>query len=97
MVHVLITTAAVLQTKTIKGPICCQWWKVTKYIYLSTVLKYNLEVLVLYLSISIFCYVILILHNNSEKIYYFLLHYIHLRAIVTFQIKILHIKHMISL
>ncbi len=30
------------------------WWNVTKYIYSSTVFKYDLEVLVLYLSISIF-------------------------------------------
>ncbi len=30
-----------------------QWCKVTKYIYLSTVLKYDFEVLVLYLSVSI--------------------------------------------
>ena len=28
-----------------------QWWKETKYIYSDTVLKYNFEVLVLYLSI----------------------------------------------
>ena len=25
----------------------CQWWKVTKYIYSSTILKYNFEELVL--------------------------------------------------
>ena len=31
-----------------------QWCKVTKYIYLSTVLKYSFEVFVLYLSISNF-------------------------------------------
>ena len=34
-----------------------QWCKVTKYIYSSTVLKYNLQVL--YMSISMFCYFIL--------------------------------------
>lgn len=26
-------------------PMCCQWWKITKYIYLNTVLQYNFEVL----------------------------------------------------
>ncbi len=42
-----------------------QRWKVTKYIYLSTVLKYKFEELVLYLSTSIFCYFKL-LHHISE-------------------------------
>ena len=50
-----------------------QWWKV----YSSTVLQYN------YLSISIFCYIILLFHYNLEKILYFLLHYIYWGAIVT--------------
>lgn len=36
----------------------CQWWKVSRYIYSTAVLKYNFEVLVLYLSISIVCYFI---------------------------------------
>lgn len=35
---------------------CKQWWNVTKRIYSSTVL-YNLEVFVIYLSVSIFCYI----------------------------------------
>ena len=30
------------------------WWKVTKYIYLSTVLFYNFKLFVLYLSVSNF-------------------------------------------
>ncbi len=47
-----------------------QWWKVTKHIYSRTVLKYNFEVLVHYLSISIFCYFILLLIGKL----YFLLH-----------------------
>ena len=41
-------------------------WKITKYIYSSTVLKYNFELLVLYLSISVWCYFILPLHYISE-------------------------------
>ena len=36
-----------------------QWWNVTKYFYSSTVLKYNYEVL--YMSIYILCYLILLL------------------------------------
>ena len=36
-------------------------------IYSSTVLKYNFEVLVLYLSISMWCYFILPLHYISEE------------------------------
>ena len=42
-----------------------QWCKVTKYIYSSTVLKYNFEVLILYWSISN-C-LILLLHYNYLK------------------------------
>lgn len=42
-----------------------------KYIYASTVLKYNLEVLVLYLSSSIYAAL------------YFLLNYIYMTAVVT--------------
>ncbi len=37
-----------------------------KYIYSSTALKYNFEVFVLYLSISLFCYFILLLNYISE-------------------------------
>ena len=33
----------------------CQWWKVAKYIYQSTVLVYSYEVFVLYMSIFFFC------------------------------------------
>ncbi len=58
-----------------------QWWKVTKYIYSSSVLKYSF-------GISIFCYFILLLHYISQLILYFLLHYIHLTAVVTFHLKI---------
>ncbi len=50
---------------------CCQRCNVTKYIYSSTVLKFNFDILVLYLSISILCYFTL------------LLHYIYLTLIVT--------------
>ena len=39
---------------------------VCEYIYPSTVLKYKFERLVLYLSISIVCYFVLIPHYNSE-------------------------------
>ncbi len=65
-----------------------QWWKVTKYFYSSTVLKYNFQVLVLE-------YFHVVLLNTSTslhilEIWYFLLHYIYLTAVVTFQIKILH-------
>ncbi len=35
-------------------------------VHLSIVLKYKFEVLVLYWSISILCYVILLLHYSSE-------------------------------
>ncbi len=38
----------------------------SKYIYSRIVLKYNFEVLVLHLIISIFCYFILLLHFISE-------------------------------
>ncbi len=61
----------------------------TKCIYLSAVLKYNFEVLVLYLSISILCYFILHLEANVE-----LLTSLHLfdnfcLVLVTLQIKII--------
>ena len=41
---------------------CYQWWNVNKYIYSSTVLKYNFEVLVHYFRISISCFFIFLLH-----------------------------------
>ncbi len=44
-----------------------QWWNVSKYIYLSTVLRYNFEVL--YLSSSILCNFILLLHYMSDILY----------------------------
>ena len=46
-----------------------QWWKVTKHIYSSTILKYN--VYILNLSISIFGYFILLLHNSEKILYLF--------------------------
>ena len=44
-----------------------------------TLLKYTFEVLVLYLSISMFCYSITV----QWEILYFLLHYIYLLTLVT--------------
>ncbi len=38
--------------------------------YLSTVVKYKFVVLVLYLSISIMCYFIFLLHHISEAIFF---------------------------
>lgn len=38
-----------------------QWWKLTKYICLSIVLIYNLEVL--YMTNSILCYFVLLVHD----------------------------------
>lgn len=43
----------------------CHWWKVTEFIHLSTVLKYNFGVHVLYLSVFTFSF-LLLLHYNSE-------------------------------
>ena len=51
--------------------------------YLSTVLKYNFEVFVLYLSIFIFRYFILLHHYNSEVHGVLLLHYMYLIPLVT--------------
>ncbi len=42
------------------------WWKITKYLNTSTVLKPSLEVLVRYLSISILCYFMLLLNYILE-------------------------------
>lgn len=50
------------------------WWKVTKYIYSSTVLEYNLDVLVLYLIISV-CNATLYFYSAAiqrEAFYYLL-------------------------
>ena len=58
-----------------------QWWKVTKYIYLSSVFKHNIEVFVLYLSISNFQY--LYFYSTSEANIVLLLHYNYLKTSVT--------------
>ena len=44
-----------------------QWWNFIKHIHSGTILKYNFEVSVLYLSISIVCYIILPLHYILEE------------------------------
>ena len=49
-----------------------QWCKVPKYIYSSTVLKYDFEVLVLYWSISNCLY--LYLYSTADRNYYILKH-----------------------
>ena len=54
-----------------------QWWKVTKYIYLNTVLEYNLEVLVLYFSISILCYFILLFYYYNSEVNFVLFTALH--------------------
>lgn len=61
--------------------ICSQWWKVTKYIYLHTIFKYNFDILLLFLS--------------SFFLLLLLLHHIYSTVTVTFQIS--HTKHTISL
>ena len=48
-----------------------QWCKVTKYIYLSTVLKYIFEEFVLYLSISKFQYLYFYSITSQREILYF--------------------------
>ena len=48
-----------------------QWCKVTKYIYLSTVLKYSFEEFVLYLSISNFQYFYFYSTTSQRQILYF--------------------------
>ena len=48
-----------------------QWCKVTKYIYLSTVLKYSFELFVLYLSISNFQYFYFYSTTSWIQILYF--------------------------
>ncbi len=66
-----------------------QRWTVTKYIYSNTAVQYNLEVLVLYLSISIQCY----FHyfTFQRQILYFL--HICLIILVTLQIQIINTKY----
>ncbi len=46
-----------------------RWWNVSKYIYSSTVIKYKFEVFLLYLSISISCSFILLLHYKYCSFY----------------------------
>ncbi len=60
-----------------------QRWKATKYICSSIELNYNFDLLVLYFSISIFCYFLLLLHYISEGNMYFLLHYIYMITLLT--------------
>ena len=45
---------------------CLQWWTVTEYIYLSTVLKYRFWGFVLYLSIRFLWYLLLLLKYISK-------------------------------
>ena len=62
-------------------PFLRQWCKVTKYIYLSTVLKYIFEEFVLeYFQMSV---LVLLLHYISERNIVLLLHYIHFKTLVT--------------
>ncbi len=74
-------------------PVIKQWWKVSKNIYSSTVLEVSFEVLVLYITISV---IILCLYSTTltlkKEVLYYLLHYIYLTTVVTFQIKIHHKK-----
>merc|ERR1712121_465470 len=71
--------------------------KVSKYIYLSTVLKYNFEEFVLeYFQISV---LVLLLHYISEGNIVLLLHYIHLKTLVTSYFADIHsyiIKHALN-
>lgn len=64
-----------------------QWWNITQYICSSTVLKYQCKVLVFYLSISLSCNLLLLLHYVWEGNMVLLLHYICSTALVTFQYK----------
>lgn len=66
------------------GNCCRHWWITTTVnenlsnltqVYSSIVLKYNFELFVIYLSISIFCYVILPLHYMFKENITLLLHY----------------------
>lgn len=73
-----------------------QLWKVTKYTYSSTELKYNFEVFIFYLSISIFYYSILSIllsippHFRWKYCYFYWSTFIwQLHFLVAFQIKIL--------
>ena len=69
-----------------------QWCKVTKYIYSSTVLKHNFEVLVLYQRISILSYFVLLPHYKPEVKSVLLLHYMYVTPLVTLQIWINDVK-----
>ena len=61
-----------------------QWWKVTKYIYLSTVLKYHFEVRICtVLEYFQFPILLLLLHYISEANTVLLLHYNYLKTFVT--------------
>ena len=57
-----------------------QWLKVNKYIYTKNVLKYNFEVLVLYLSIFNYFILLLLLYIYREIL--FSLHYIYSMTLV---------------
>ncbi len=57
-----------------------QWWKVI-YIYSSTILKHNFELHVLYLSISILCHFLPLLHLRGKSCTLY-----STTALVTFQI-----------
>ncbi len=58
-----------------------------------TQIKYSFEVFVLYLSISLFSYFVLLLNYISEANIVFLLHYIYLITLVTLQIQISNTKY----
>ena len=58
-------------TVSCSRPVQNQWCKVTKCIYLSTVLKYNFEVFVLYLTISNFQYFYFYSTTSRIQILYF--------------------------
>ena len=61
-----------------------QWWNVTKYIYSSTVVKYNFDILYLYF-IWVFPYnATLYFYSTTIQriLLYFFLHFIHLTVLV---------------
>lgn len=62
-----------------------QWWKVAKYVHSTTVLKYSF---VFYLSIYIFCYLILLLYTFLSQISYFTLHRIYQQMIGTIKLRL---------
>ena len=59
-----------------------QWCKVTKYMYLSTVLKYTFELSVLYLSNYHFRYFHFYLHYITDPNIVLLVHYVDLKTLV---------------